>query len=50
MDQLDLFIGMAASIIIGTVKNPAKKTQLKAVMLKIWKTIGSVYQGDPDFK
>lgn len=46
----DYLIGMAASIILSTIKNPANKAKLKSVMLKIWKTIGNQYQGDPDFK
>ena len=46
---IDMIIGIAASIIISTVKNPAHKAQLKAVMLKIHNTIKQVYSGDPDF-
>lgn len=45
----DLLISMAASVILSTVKNKAKRTKLKAVMLKLYKTIGSMYAGDPDF-
>lgn len=45
----DLLISMAASVILASVKNKAKKAKLKAVMLKIYKTIGSMYAGDPDF-
>lgn len=45
----DLIIGMAASIIISSVKNPSSKAKLKAVMLKIYRTIGGIYSGDPDF-
>jgi uncharacterized membrane protein len=46
----ELLIAMATSVILSTVKNPAKKASLKKAMLKIYKTIGTVYAGDPDFQ
>lgn len=45
----DMIITMALSIILLTVKNPAKKASLKAVMLKLRNAINNVYAGDPDF-
>ena len=45
---IEYLIGMAASIIIASVKNPQHKAQLKAVMLKIFNTIRNSYAGDPD--
>jgi len=45
----ELLAGMAAAIIISTVKNPAHKASLKALMLKIFKTIQAAYAGDKDF-
>lgn len=39
----ELIIAMAASIILATVKNPAKRARLDATMYKIWKTIGTAY-------
>lgn len=46
----DLIISMATAVILSAVKNPAKKASLKKAMLKIYRTIGSMYAGDPDFK
>lgn len=45
----DMIITMALSIILATIKNPAKKASLKAVMLKIRNAINVSYAGDPDF-
>jgi len=47
---IELIIGIAASIIIASVKNPQHKITLKAVMLKIFNTIRNSYAGDPDFQ
>ena len=46
----ELIIGMAMSVILSSVKNPSKKASLKKAMLKVYKTIGTVYAGDPDFQ
>ena len=46
---IEYLIGMAASIIIASVKNPQHKVALKAIMLKIFNTIRNSYTGDPDF-
>jgi hypothetical protein len=46
----ELMIAMATSVILASIKNPAKKAALKKAMLKIYKTIGTVYAGDPDFQ
>ena len=46
---IEYLIGMAASIIIASVKNPQHKVALKAVMLKIFNTIKNAYSGDLDF-
>ncbi len=46
----ELIIQMAITIILSTVKNPAKKAELKKAMLKIRNTINTVYAGDPDFQ
>ena len=45
----ELIIQMAITIVLSTVKNPAKKAQLKKTMLKIRNTINMTYAGDPDF-
>lgn len=45
----DYFIAMAASVILESVKNPQKQAALKAVMLKIYRTIQIAYAKDPDF-
>jgi len=45
----DAFIAMAVAIILSTVKNPANKAKVRSAMLKIYKTIKTVYAGDPDF-
>ena len=49
MDE-NLIIAMATSVILASVKNPAKKASLKKAMLKIYTTIGTMYAGDPDFQ
>ncbi len=46
----EIIIAMATSVILSSVKNPSKKASLKKAMLKIYKTIGTVYAGDPDFQ
>ena len=46
----DTFIAIAVSIILSTVKNPASKAKVKKAMLKIFRTIRTVYAGDPDFE
>lgn len=46
----DLLIGMAASVILSSVKKPANRQKLKSVMLKIYRTIQNMYLGDPDFQ
>jgi hypothetical protein len=46
----ELIIAMATSVILASVKNPAKKATLKKAMLKIYTTIGTMYAGDPDFQ
>ena len=46
----ELIIAMATSVILASVKNPAKKATLKKVMLKLYTTIGNMYAGDPDFQ
>lgn len=46
----DLLIAMAASVILATVKNPARQAKLAKVMLKIFTTIGGAYINNPDFQ
>jgi hypothetical protein len=46
----EMIIGMAVSIVLSTIKNPAKKAQLKKAMLKIRNQINLAYAGDPDFQ
>jgi hypothetical protein len=36
--------------VINTIKNPKKKTQYKAVILKVFKTIWTHFANDPEFK
>ncbi len=45
-----MIIQMAIAIILSTVKNPAKKAELKKAMLKIRNSINTAYAGDPDFQ
>ena len=47
--DIQLLVGIAASIILSSVKNPQHKIALKSVMLKIRNTINQVYAQDPDF-
>jgi uncharacterized membrane protein len=46
----EMIITMATAVILSAVKSPAKKASLKKAMLKIYKSIGTVYAGDPDFQ
>jgi len=50
---MDMWIGMAASVILTaikeSVKNKTKKKELKAVLLKIRNAINDAYAGDKDF-
>ena len=48
MDE-NLIIQMAVTVVLSTIKNPAKKASLKKAMLKIFTSIKTVYAGDPDF-
>jgi hypothetical protein len=45
----DLYVSMAVSVLLSTIKNPDKKAKLKTVFLKVYQTIKTVYAGDPDF-
>jgi hypothetical protein len=47
---MDDFIAMAAAILLSRVKDPTKRTEIKAVCLKIFKTLKATYAGDPDFQ
>lgn len=44
-----MIITMAVAIILQSVKNPAKKAELKKAMLKIRNAINTAYADDPDF-
>jgi hypothetical protein len=46
---MDLLISMAVNVLIESVKNPAKKAQLRKAVLKVFKTILGTYGSDPDF-
>lgn len=46
----DLFITMAISVILSTVKNPESKAKLRKAMLKVFTTIKAQYASDPDFQ
>lgn len=48
--DLEFLVGIAASVIINAVKNPAKKAQLKSVMFKIWTVIGNTYNFNQETK
>lgn len=45
----EIYISLAVSVILSTIKNPAKKASLKAALLKVFKTIRATYADDPDF-
>jgi hypothetical protein len=45
----DMIIQMAITIILSSIKNPAKKAALKKAMLKVRNSINLAYAGDPDF-
>jgi hypothetical protein len=48
--DIEMMVGMAASIILNAIKGPQKKAKLKAVLLKVYKTIKTTYANDPDFQ
>jgi len=48
--SIDMIVGMAAALIIESVKNPQHRSSLKKVMLKIRNVINQAYLGDPDFQ
>lgn len=45
----DYLVSMAITIILSTIKNPAKKAALKKSMLKVFTSIRAAYPGDSDF-
>lgn len=45
----DYLVSMAVTVILSTIKNPAKKASLKKVMLKVFTSIRAAYAGDSDF-
>ena len=49
MDE-DLIIAMATTIVLSTIKNPAKKTKIKKAMAKIVRSILGAYAGDAEFQ
>jgi hypothetical protein len=50
---MDTWLTMAISVVLlalkETIKNPAKKAELKKAMLKIRDQINLIYGDDPDF-
>ena len=46
---MDLLISMAVNVLIESVKNPAKKQQIRKAVLKVLRTVLQTYGSDPDF-
>jgi hypothetical protein len=46
----DFLIQAGFTWVLSTVKNPKKKAQYKAVILKVFKTIWLKFADDPDFQ
>lgn len=46
---LDMGVSFVLSALKAAVKNPARKAELKKVMLKIYTVIGTVFADDSDF-
>lgn len=46
----DMLIQMAITLVLGAIKNPAKKASLKKAMLKIRDSINMAYASDKDFQ
>lgn len=46
---VDMALSVIFSVLKQVIKNPGKKTDLKAAMLKLRNTINTVWAGDPDF-
>lgn len=45
----DMLVNIGTTVILASVKNPAKKKRLKRVMFKIFRSLGTAYVGDKDF-
>lgn len=50
----DMLLNMGISFVLTaikeSVKNPEKKESLRKAFLKIYRSIGTLYAGDPDFE
>lgn len=46
---MDLLISMAVNVLIESVKNPAKKAQMRKAVLKVLRTLLQTYGSDPEF-
>lgn len=49
MNMEDMLIQMAVTVVLQSVKNPAKKQQLKKALAKVYNVIGNTYAGDAEF-
>ncbi len=45
-DQVDLYVSMGISILLSTIKNPAKAAQFKRAFLKVRDAINAAYPGE----
>jgi len=49
MNWLDL-VNMFAAVFLASLKDGKKKKQIKSIALKVYKSIGTAFAGDPDFQ
>lgn len=45
----DILINLGVSALLVSIKNPDKRVSMKAIFLKVFRTIKAAYAGDPDF-
>lgn len=45
----DYLISMGVTVLLLAIKGPKKKKQIRAIALKVYKSIKEAYAGDPDF-
>jgi len=46
----EMLINMAVSILLGVIKNPAKKEKVRKICVKVFNSIRAAFPNDPDFQ
>ena len=45
----EILINMGVSALLVAIKNPAKRVSMRAIFLKVFRSIKAAFAGDPDF-